>query len=110
MERNKNHLDPVEQIYQTPWPAGITEISKQEFLKYKDQLGKILQVQVFDIQSDPVTLVSGERATLHLDGFALGYMGEGPHGFKWLLDQVGAKYKDIDIFGLQIKDQRTFEL
>jgi len=98
-------------IYQEPWPAGVTEISKSYFTRHRLKLGKVLKVVVKNLVSDPLeteTIVVGEKARLHLDGFSLGYLGEGPRGFRWLLDQVGAEYIDRQIHGKQTEDTREF--
>lgn len=103
----------MQDLYQAPWPAGVTMISKDEFAHNRHRLGKITHVEVRNLVSDPIetkTVVVGTLARLHLDGFSLGYYGEGPHGFRWLLVQLGIPYEDKDIFGHQEEDIRIFEV
>jgi len=97
-------------IYQEPWPCGITITSKKEFERLRDQLGEVECVIVTNLVTNPMeteTIVVGDKARLHLDGFALGYMGEGPHGFIWLLKQLNIPHREVDIFGKYEEDVDT---
>lgn len=101
----------MEDIYQTPWPGGVTIISKNEFIRLQDTVGKVECVVVTNLVFKPSddaseylypvdveTIVIGNKARLHLDGFAMGYLGEGPRGLIWLLDQLDISYSKRDIF------------
>jgi len=101
----------MKDIYQEPWPAGLTSVSKNEFERLRNVLGKIECVVVMNLVNDPInthTVVVGDKARLHLDGFALGYMGEGPHGFIWLLEQLDIPYSEREICGKQTEDTKVF--
>lgn len=88
------------EIYQDEFPAGVTEYSKEQFLKYRDELGEIIKVEIAKIDElEYTTRIHGTKAILILDGFSFGYGGEGPHGLIWLLKQCGLKYDLPTIYG-----------
>jgi len=100
----------MKNIYQEPWPCGVTEISKNEFERNKNRLGEIKEVRVEGAtgKSDTIVKVIGTKAVLWLDGFAVGYMGEGPHGLIWLLEQVGVVFTEDQVFNKPTIDILTF--
>jgi len=88
-------------IYQDPWPCGVTKVSLLQFKRHRKALGRIKRVVYLENKIlDAVTIVIGEDAMLFLDGLAVGYRGEGPRGLTQLLDEVGACYVDLDVYGL----------
>jgi len=87
------------EIYQDEFPAGVTEYSKEQFLKYRGELGRIIKVVIMEISDEFSTYIHGSEAILVLDGFSFGYRGEGPHGLIWLLEQCGMEFEIQTIFG-----------
>jgi hypothetical protein len=85
--------------------------AKKEFSRYLPKLGTILRVVVKNLASGHLMVdatVVGERASLYLNGASLGYTGGGSCGLRWLLNQVGAKYKVAQISAGQTEDEREF--
>ena len=98
-------------IFQEPWPCGVTVTSKEEFTRLRLELGEIKKVVVKNLVTNPVdteTIVVGSEAHLHLDGFSMGYRGEGPHGMIWLLKELNIPFSDEDVFKRQTEDVVEF--
>ncbi len=73
--------------------SGATDDSKAIFEAYHDQVGAP-KIVVLAYVTEPgwefLTYVVGEgNQAICLDGFAWGFGGSGPHGLKWLLEQIG---------------------
>jgi len=100
----------MKNIYQAPWPCGVTKISKDEFARNRNRLGEIKQVRVENAisKTDTIVKVIGTEATLWLDGFAVGYLGEGPYGLIWLLKQVGVLFVEDQVVNKPVSDIITF--
>ena len=110
-QRTSDKNKTVEDIFEAGYPTGVTISSKNEFTRLQDAVGKVECVVVTNLISKPAssfngfresldteTIVVGDEARLHFSGFSIGYMGEGPRGLIWLLDQLNIPYSRKDIF------------
>lgn len=77
---------------------GITESSKQFFIKHRNQLGTISHVSVLHMRDETRTTVIGSENSIELWGLNIGYSGEGPRGLSWLLEQLGIKFNPDRVF------------
>ena len=71
-------------------PCGITDQSKQFFLDHKEEIGHVEAVSCFGVPVDGEynVIIEGVKGQIRVDGFSWGYMGEGPRGLRWLLEET----------------------
>lgn len=90
-------------------PHETTVRSKKYVTQHINKLGSVSQVSIY-IEQDKAafnTWIHGTKGILITDGFSIGYAGEGPHGFEWLLKLLKIDYDPSRIFGC-IKDGYHF--
>ena len=82
-------------------PHETTEKSKKFVTQNILKLGSVTQVSMYVEQDKSVfnTWIYGTKGILVTDGFSIGYNGEGPHGFEWLLKLLKIDYDPSRIFG-----------
>ena len=76
---------------------GITRSALVYWNLTRPSLGQITQVSFgFEpiAEGDVTTIISGEKAEMHLSGTNCGYGGEGPHGSFQILMEIGVP-KDL---------------
>lgn len=70
--------------------CGITELSKQYYLQHKADIGDIESISCHGKpkEAEYKVIITGSKSAIWVDGFSWGYMGEGPKGLRWLLENA----------------------
>lgn len=81
--------------------CGITENSKKFVLKHLDKIGEVDRVEITWDKEDInyLTRIVGCNGSILVDGFSLGYSGEGCAGLYWLLNKTNMGYSEESIYG-----------
>lgn len=81
-------------------PSGITEESKKFVLRYLDKIGKTREIGIkWDKEKiEYITTIIGTTGRIIVDGFSIGYNGEGSNGLEWLLDLTRMRFIRDNIF------------
>jgi hypothetical protein len=81
--------------------SGITEESKEFVNNYLGKIGEVWSVSIrWDKENiDYITRIKGfSGQSILVDGFSLGYGGEGCRGLVWLLTKTGVQFKEEDVY------------
>jgi len=78
--------------------GGVTQDALKFWRLHRGTLGRVTRVRAIADRSGCLVFVEGTDAVMLLEGFHIGYGGEGPRGLVTLLEEAGLPHKASDVF------------